>query len=340
MTEDIPSKRFRVAAVLVTYNRVDRLRETLPRLLESGPARVLVVDNAATDGTAEFLATQTDPRLKILTMPENRGGAGGFEAGMSWLIDEEEPDWILLLDDDAWPEEQALNVFAETVEALPPDTGAVAAAVYSPDGRLAEMNRPGYNPFWHPRMIWATITRGNRAGFKQPDHAYVPASGPAENRLIEIDTASFVGFFVSRAGWRKAGLPEGELFIYGDDILYSLRLRRSGLKMFFDPATRFVHDCGTMERNFVYRPLWKIYYHCRNGVDIARASAGLLVFPLALVWYVIIWARRSRHVDPADRSAYRRLMWMGIRDGLLRRRGRVDKVHRMAAEQAAASRKA
>lgn len=333
MTQDIPPEKSRIAAVLVTYNRLDRLRETLPRLLDSGPARVVVVDNAATDGTAEFLAAQTDPRVKILTMPENCGGAGGFEAGMDWLIAEEEPDWVLLLDDDAWPEKEALTIFAETVAALPPDTGAVAAAVYSPDGSLAEMNRPGYNPFWHPRMLWATLTRGNRAGFKQPDKAYIPASGPAENRLIEIDTASFVGFFVSRAGWRKAGLPEGGLFIYGDDILYSLRLRRSGLRMFFDPATRFVHDCGSMDQNFVYHPLWKIYYHCRNGVDIARASAGPLIFPLALAWYVVIWARRARHATPAERPTYRRLMWIGIRDGLLRRRGRVDEVHRMAAAQ-------
>ncbi|WP_170167069.1 glycosyltransferase [Paracoccus methylarcula] len=331
MTQDISPAPSRIAAVLVTYNRLDRLRETLPLLLDSGPARVVVVDNAATDGTAEFLAAQDDPRLKILTMAENCGGAGGFEAGMNWLIAEEEPDWILLLDDDAWPEREALSIFAETASALPPDTGAVAAAVFSPNGSPAEMNRPGHNPFWHPGMIWATLTRGNRAGFKQPDKAYIPAPGPAANRLVEIDTASFVGFFVSREGWRKAGLPEGGLFIYGDDILYSLRLRRAGLRMFFDPATRFVHDCGSMDQNFVYHPLWKIYYHCRNGVDIARASAGPLIFPLALAWYVVIWARRARHAAPAQRPAYRRLMWIGIRDGLLRRRGRMDEVHRMAA---------
>ena len=39
--------------------------------------------------------------------------------------------------------------------------------------------------------------------------------------------------------------------------------------MAFVPALRFTHDCGTMGDGFVYRPLWKIYYHCRNGVSIA-----------------------------------------------------------------------
>lgn len=287
---------------------------------------MVVVDNASTDGTGAWLSTLGDPRITRLTLPDNRGGAGGFEAGMAHLAAGEDPDWILLLDDDAWPEEDALARFADLVPALPAGTGAVAAAVFLPDGRIAEMNRPGHNPFWHPRLIGATLTRGNRAGFKLPDAAYAP-DAPA----VGIDNASFVGYFVARAGWRKAGLPEGGLFIYGDDVLYSLRLRRAGLGIIFAPALRFTHDCGSMDAQFVYRPLWKIYYHCRNGVSIARMAAGPLVFPLALAWYVALWARRGRRCVPGERALYRRMMWRGIRDGLLGRRGRVDAVHRMAA---------
>lgn len=318
-----------LAAVVVTWNRLARLQESLPRLLAGPVDRVMVVDNAGTDGTAAWLAAQTDPRLRVLRLPENRGGAGGFEAGMAALIAEGEPDWIVLLDDDAWPAEGTLAAFAARVAALPPDTGAVAAATFLPDGRISEMNRAGYNPFWHPRMVARTLTRGNRAGFKLPDAAYSAAAMP-----VGIDNGSFVGFFVARAGWQKAGLPEGGLFIYGDDVLYSLRLRRAGLGIVFDPGLRFVHDCGTMDDSFVYRPLWKIYYHARNGVAIARAAAGLAVFPAALMWYVAVWARRGRHCGPAERRLYRRMMWAGIRDGLLGRRGRNDAIHALAERHA------
>lgn len=316
----------RIAAVVVTYNRLDQLRLSLPRLLASGPDQVVVVDNASTDGTAAWLVAQDDPRLTVLSLPDNRGGAGGFEAGMDHLLRRNVPDWILLLDDDAWPDPVALRSFAALAPGLPADTGAVAAAVFLPDGRIAEMNRPGYNPFWYPRKIIATLTRGNRAGFKLPDSAFA-----AQAPVMPVDNASFVGYFVARRAWETAGLPDGSLFIYGDDVLYSLRLRRRGLQILFAPAIRFVHDCGSMDAHFVYRPLWKIYYHCRNGVEIARMAAGTLVFPLALAWYVTLWARRGRRCPPDERALYRRLMWQGIRDGLRGRRGRNDAVHHAAA---------
>lgn len=323
---DVAQPAPRIATVMVTYNRLSMLQKSLPLLLAQNADSVVVVDNASTDGTAAWLAGQDDPRLTVLTLPENSGGAGGFEAGMARLVGSGEPDWILLLDDDAWPEEKALQTFAKTVPNLPAATGAVVAAVRLPNGRIAEMNRPGSNPFWHLRKIYSTLTRGSRAGFKLPDSAYAP-----DAPLVEIDNGSFVGYFVSRAGWQQVGLPEGGLFIYGDDVLYSLRLRRAGLKIVFAPALRFSHDCGSMDAHFVYRPLWKIYYHCRNGVAIAWVAAGPLVFPLALIWYVVVWSRRGRRCPQPERGLYWRMMWTGIRDGLLRRRGRVDAIHRMAA---------
>jgi rhamnopyranosyl-N-acetylglucosaminyl-diphospho-decaprenol beta-1,3/1,4-galactofuranosyltransferase len=305
---------------MVTHNRLAKLQVSLPRLLAEPLARVLVVDNASTDGTGDWLAGLTDPRLSILRLPDNTGGAGGFAAGMAALTDMD-PDWTLLLDDDAWPDAGAIGSFAETV--LPADTGAVAAAVRLPDGRIAEMNRPGWNPFWHPRLIWATLTRGNRAGFKLTDAAY---DGPP----VAVDNASFVGYFIARAARQVVGGPEAGLFIYGDDVLYSLTLRRAGFPLIFAPQVRFTHDCGTMGQGFVYRPLWKAYYHCRNGVAIARAAAGPLVFPLALAWYTILWARRGRHYGGAERALYRRMMWRGILDGLRGHRGRNDRMHELA----------
>ncbi len=84
-----------------------------------------------------------------------------------------------------------------------------------------------------------------------------------------------------------------------------------------------------MGTGYHYRPLWKIYYHCRNGVSIAYQAAGPVVFPAALLYYLAVWWRRSRHCPVADRPLYRRLLLRGVRDGLLRRRGRNDAVHRL-----------
>ena len=317
-----------MVAVVVTFNRLAELRITLPALQGQALDHIVVVDNASTDSTAAWLANQTGDGVRVVTLAENTGGAGGFEAGMAYAREHLDPDWILLLDDDARPDPGALALFrseSSGIETDFPHLGAVAAAVRYPNGTLCEMNRPSRNPFWHAGLFARTLLRGTRSGFHLTDADYAP-----EAPAIPIDVASFVGYFVHRRAWQTAGLPEGGLFIYGDDVLYSLRLRRARLGIVFVPSIRFTHDCGTMGDGFVYRPLWKIYYHCRNGVAIARQAAGLLIFPAALAYYTLIWWRRGRACPVDQRPDYYRMMRMGLRDGLLRRRGRKDAVHQMA----------
>ncbi len=71
----------RIVAVVVTFNRLDMLRRQLARLAEIPELdEVLVVDNASTDGTGEWLRTQPVHRRSSLT--ENTGGAGGFSHGL------------------------------------------------------------------------------------------------------------------------------------------------------------------------------------------------------------------------------------------------------------------
>lgn len=315
-SEQIPGEktpgRQRLVAVVTTYNRLDQLKQTLARLLEA-PAdelqAVVVVDNASTDGTGAWLAAQDDPRLIGHRSPRNMGGAGGFETGMRLAVDRLDPDWIVVMDDDARPAPGALAAF----HARPrPDGVAVAAAVYYPDGRICEMNRPSVNPFWNPRMLLRSLRRG-RDGYHIP-YADYDAAVPRP-----IDLTSFVGLFLSRRILREVGLPHGKLFLYGDDVIYTLRLRRLGLEIAFDPAVRFEHDCSTFEddrHRRVFRPLWKVYYTYRNGLIMYHRAAGPLFWPLLPLWAVKWRLAAGRY--GADRATYlrlyRRALWDAVRD--------------------------
>lgn len=58
----------KVCALVITHNRLDKLKNCLAALAgqEYVPAVVLVVDNASTDGTQSFLAQTADwPFLQI-----------------------------------------------------------------------------------------------------------------------------------------------------------------------------------------------------------------------------------------------------------------------------------
>src|SRR4029450_9563907 len=96
-----PGARPRVAAVVVTRNRSQVLRETLLaiRRQEWPPASVLVVDNDSDDGTAAMLRAEF-PEVGHHRLPENLGFGAPLAAGMRRAAGED-ADYFWLLDDDS-----------------------------------------------------------------------------------------------------------------------------------------------------------------------------------------------------------------------------------------------
>jgi len=220
----------------------------------------------------------------------------------------------VVMDDDARAEPGAFEAF-HGVDRSGHD--AYAAAVRHPDGRICDINRPSINPFWNRAAFLRTALGGGRDGFHLSADAYEGTG------LQAVDAASFVGLFLSRAAIERAGYPDGRLFLYGDDVLYTLGMSAAGGRIAFDPGLRFEHDFTTIvtgERRF--RPLWKSYYHHRNLLLVYRKAAGWMFWPALLV-VIPKWLMKRRD-HAGQRAAFSRLMRRAIRDGL---RGRVEVDH-------------
>jgi GT2 family glycosyltransferase len=95
-----------LAAVIVTYNRLDKLKQVVAALQQQTrmPERIFMVDNASTDGTGPWLAAlqEEDPRFQHVRLPENIGGAGGFHEGAR-VAYEDGFAYVWFSDDDAYP---------------------------------------------------------------------------------------------------------------------------------------------------------------------------------------------------------------------------------------------
>lgn len=297
-----------IAALVVTYNRLPKLQVTLARLLEESLDHILVFDNHSDDGTAEWLASLSDPRLTVIHSAANLGGAGGFSRGLRHLAESVDPDWIVVMDDDGRP-------YAGCIDRFRSLSGhgwdAVGAAVLSPDGEVCEMNRPYRNPFWHKREFFRTLLGGGRKGFHLADAAYDPQAAP-----VAVDMASFVGLFLSRQAVALAGYPDERLFIYGDDQIYTLTLRQRGGRIGFLPQIRFEHDTISIQSDgrLVFRPIWKVYYNYRNAILAYRVAAGRWFRPL-LPLLILKWGRHARHYGE-DRDLYKSILRQAVRDGL------------------------
>lgn len=306
-----------IAAVVVTHDRLSQLRATVLRLLAEPLDFVLVFDNASSDGTAEWLAGLDDPRLILRRSGRNLGGAGGFCEALREARDRLDPDWVVVMDDDGRPAPGAIAAFRAMTPA--PGWDTLAAAVFHPDGRICEMNRPYRNPFWRAAEFLRTLRGQGRRGFHLPDAAYAP-----DAPITEIDMASFVGLFLSRDALARAGLPEPRLFVYGDDQLYTLRMRRLGLRIGFAPGLRFEHATEARQgaTGLVLSPIWKVYYMYRNALIAYRVAAGPFFWPLLPV-LALKWRLKARDYGE-DAGRFRRILRIAFRDGLARR---LDRSH-------------
>ncbi len=316
VTDDPAGKR-NLVAVVVTHNRIEKLKVTLRRLLSEPAAdlaSVLVFDNASSDGTGIWLARQADPRLHVVTSARNLGGAGGFEKALAEAVARFDPDWLVLMDDDARPAPGTLGAFCR--DRNRDRAEAWAAAVTYPDGRVCDMNRPWINPFRSARDFWRGLLHG-RDGFHLTEDDYAAPDQRA------IDGCSFVGLFLSRDAIARVGYPDGRLFLYGDDVLYTLALSQAGGAIRFDPGLVFEHDCATLSDGAspVMSPLWKVYFFHRNQVFIYARAAGPVLFWPVFVVKAASWWVRARHYGPS-KAAYRRLVRLALLDGLLRRTDR------------------
>ncbi|GLV49414.1 hypothetical protein TJA_25160 [Thermus sp. LT1-2-5] len=215
----------RVCAVIVTYNRKELLRECLQAVLsQTRPVdHVLVVDNASTDGTAEMLKEEF-PQVEVLRLPENQGGAGGFHEGMKRAY-ELGYEWIWVMDDDTFPE-------SSTLEGLLRGARQYGIDVISP--LAVSLENPEELSF--PRKMGALYT------FR------VDAVGG--DSILWGEHTLFLGVLISRRAVNQVGLPDPRLFIRGDELEYSLRISRVGLRKAILPWVRVTHPGTRSEFTF------------------------------------------------------------------------------------------
>ena len=281
----------RVVAVVVAYNRRELLAEVLDALAaqESPVARVVVVDNASTDGSAE-VARAAGELVDLVELPRNTGGAGGFAAGMAVALADHGPDWMWLMDDDTVPGPGALRELL----AAAADTDSVVAGsrVEWFDGTEHPMNTPRAKPF---------ATRGER-------------EAAARRGVVPVRSTSFVSMLVRADVVREIGLPIADYFIWNDDFEYSTRALR-GRRGVHVPASVVVHKTRVLGSTDA-DPGARFYYEVRNKLWMFRRSHSLA--PWEKVLYggssALRWMRTV--LRSSDRAVLADGWRRGWRDGI------------------------
>jgi len=234
-----------VAVVIVTYNRADLLVGMLDALAKQThqPDAVFVIDNASSDHTAEVLG-RNDLPLRITTMPDNVGGAGGFHLGVQRAYDAGF-DRIWLVDDDVVPAPDCLATL------LAQDEDCLMSVREDTAGHLVEKAATRFdlrNPLAiKPKRGMVETDYGSRAAM------------PARVRLENV---AFEGFMVRRSVVEAIGLPDPTYFIFYDDCDYAIRARRAGFTIWAVRDAVLVRQLAFDQQHDLTG--WKGFYMFRN----------------------------------------------------------------------------
>lgn len=241
-----------IAAVIVTFNRLKYLKKCISSLRNQTHKldAIFVINNGSTDGTDEWLKSQSD---LIVISQENVGGSGGFYRGLNEAY-KAGYGYIWAMDDDVNPTDSCLE---ELLKYKSKDVGILCPKRIM-DGKIIISEMKSFNlknPF---------KKLGKRLTFNDIK----------DKNSVDIEGMVFEGPLISKDVISNIGLPNKELFILWDDTDYSYRTVKAGLKVKYIPSAILNKENLTSgnQPKQQYRS-WKVFYNLRNTVYFINEHA-------------------------------------------------------------------
>lgn len=288
----------KTTALIVTFNRLDKLKKCIDATCLQPFTHIVIVDNASTDGTQSWLNSVDDPRVIVLTQVNNNGGAGGFKVGCKFISEALNTDWVFMFDDDAYPEANLLARF-DIIDK--DDVHAYASLVRDNEENICKMNLPFK---LIPGKFFDALSY-----ISSPDKFLPDVDTPCR-----VATVSFVGAII-----RSDILAENidgirdDLFLYYDDLYFGYLLFLKQYNIIFEPSLRFIHDISHQGKRIL--PEWKIYYLVRNlivskSIFPHSQPYGNFAISIRIVKYLLL-----TFIQPM-RKLYLHYLIKGIMDGI------------------------
>lgn len=226
-----------VAIIILNFNGRELLREYLPSIssLEYDNRRIMVVDNASTDGSVEFVRKQY-PEIELVENKENLGISRALNRGARVAAD---ADYLWFLNNDVRVTPSSLRQLVTHIESKP-ETGIVFPRINNMGSETIQALGYDYDMFayrgWPGRDVGKTE--------------------PSDSSPHEIVHSMGASMLVDRNVWEDIGGFDERNFIYGDDSYLCLQAWLRGYHVEVVPESVVYH-----EKEATFSNSTKIAYH-------------------------------------------------------------------------------
>jgi GT2 family glycosyltransferase len=218
-----------LSIVIVAYQSGEFLRRCLTAASDCA-GELVVVDNGSPEGETEALCAAF-ANVRLIQRERNDGFGRAANAGVAATAGR----WILLLNPDAWPENDGVERLVRFAEEEP-GLGAAGPLLFDEDGHPQRSTiRPPLSPF--ALALWAAFPRSVSG-------IYGVWRGRARRTPHEGEFLQASALLLRREAFEQVGGFDESFFMYGEDADLCARLRDAGWGVEVCPQARFVHVGG------------------------------------------------------------------------------------------------
>jgi GT2 family glycosyltransferase len=254
----------RASVIVVSHNHRHQLGRCLASLAATTEAELILVDNASSDGSADFV-DENFPNVRIIRNETNRGFGGASNLGASQAVGE----YLAFLNPDTTIEPGWLDALIGALEADPLAGLATSKILLLNDPE--RINTCGNDT----HITGLTLCRGMGA-----EHGDL-------RELEEVNAVSGAAFVLRRELFQELGGFDETFFLYMEDTDLSWRARLAGLRCLCVPSSVVLHDYALR-----FGP-HKTFFQERNRylmlLKSLRWRTLLVLLPALLLGEIVTW---------------------------------------------------
>ncbi len=293
-----------LSIIIVSYNVKYFLEQCLysvRRATEGLLAEVIVVDNASTDGSMEYLQPRF-PEVVFLQQKENGGFAKACNKGWRHSCG----TYVLFLNPDTILAEDTLHICLNFMQQHP-QAGALGVHMIDGAGVFLKESKRGLP---HPRTSFFKLTGLARLLPKSPLLAryYLGHLPQTENHEVDVLAGAFM--LIPQSVLQQIGAFDEAFFMYGEDIDLSYRIQKAGYKNYYLAQTSIIHFKGESTRKASLDYVRRFYgamiifvrKHYRGlGASLLRMALGAAIWASAALSLLgrVFRKKESKQLQPA-----------------------------------------
>jgi N-acetylglucosaminyl-diphospho-decaprenol L-rhamnosyltransferase len=293
-----------VLTVILNYRTAEmtlQSAEAALREMAEVAGEITIVDNDSGDGSFETMAAAVRDagwsRVRVLQAGRNGGyGAGnnfGVRAGLS---DGRTPDYVYILNSDAFPDPGAIRTLVDALEA-DPRIGFAGSYIHGPDGD------PHSTAFRYP-TFWSEFEGAARTGpVTRLLKARVVAMALPET-TCEVEWLAGASVMMRRKALDDVGLFDERFFLYFEETDLFRRARMAGWPTVYvrESAVTHIGSVSTGMKTWRRMPQYwfdsRLHYFVKNHGPVYAGAATLAHLAGGALWRFRRLAQRKPDGDP------------------------------------------